>query len=165
MFGFGKRHEKEIEVITQALRDQIIRAAQEYETGLVTKELCDSVFKLIGTPFSSGYLYSFIHMGFSSQGVEVNVDKYLRTILKDVWDEIDLYRRFNSGLELAEMNGDIGKIFKQEFELGMQVGMIDGGKILEKRNGDANKNLYLYLMNSDGSVKSNSSYLRFDADA
>lgn len=162
MFGFGKKYENEVEVIRQALRDQIIRAKQEEESGQVTKGRYYSVEKLIGSSFSSGYLYAFCRIGFAAQGVEVNVDKYLRTILNEVWREINLYRRFKSGIELAESTGAISYIFKEEFELGMKAGMSDGGRILDRSNGDANKNLYAYLINCEGLLKEDDSYLNFD---
>ena len=70
MFGFGKKHENEVEVIRQALRDQIIRAKQEEESGLVTKGRYYSVEKLIGSPFSSGYLYAFCrHRLYPTEGI------------------------------------------------------------------------------------------------
>ncbi|MDA8672814.1 hypothetical protein N9M46_07180 [Gammaproteobacteria bacterium] len=60
------------------------------------------------------------------------------------------------------MNGDVGKILREEFELGMKAGMSDGGRILDRSSGDANKNLYAYLINCEGLLQEDDSYLNFD---
>ena len=57
MFGFGKKYENEVEVIRQALRDQIIRAKQEEESGQVTKGRYYSVEKLA---VDGGYVHYFL---------------------------------------------------------------------------------------------------------
>ena len=85
--------------------------------------------KRLMTPFTTGYIYGLVHLGFSHQGIEGEpaTDTRLKYICDGVLPK-KLYSIFQSVLSTVEYAKSLGE--KNEvkgFELGVEVGASDAG--------------------------------------
>ena len=141
LFGRSKEEKNAANRIGVKLHRQILEALQKDE---------QEASKKLSSPFSVGYLYGFIRLGFTHQGMEGErlADKYLKHICNGILPGklYDIFQRQFAAIELAK---DLGKNDEiEQFGIGVEAGAYDA-EVFNIFITNETQNLTKYLTNEE----------------
>lgn len=135
MFGFGKKYNKEADILGKILHEQIFSAMQENES-LASRRL--------QTPFFAGYFFGFVKVGLTnSLNVPAGKTKdYYEYICDGIYPKT-LYKTIT---ELVNFTQNTREISEADYIKGTKVGFYDGTNFINWSEPSKRANLKPYLL-------------------